>query len=111
MSESNHDQHGATPDSSRSAVEGLGQTTWSEAEGVSYEVAIESINSVIGAYSGLIGDEELAETPDAAKIAEWRQAKLEWADRRRALSPNDTAAVQAVRQETAALLADLTGRR
>lgn len=100
----------ASPAASRSVLEGIGSAAWSEEEGVSYEVAIESINLVVGAYSGLIGDEENAAAPDAGRIAAWREAKLEWAARRRALSPGDEAAVRAVRREAADLLRELTER-
>jgi predicted hotdog family 3-hydroxylacyl-ACP dehydratase len=100
----------ASPDASRSVLEGIGSAAWSEEDGVSYEVALEDINRVVGAYSGLIGDEENAASPDAGKIAAWRQAKLEWAARRRALSPGDAVAVQAVRREAADLLRELTER-
>ena len=114
MSESKPDERddasSTSPGPSRSVLEGIGTSPWAEEEGVSYEVALEAVNRVVGAYSGLIGEEESAAAPDADKIAAWRQAKLEWADRRRALSPDDAAAVQAVRREAAYLLRELTGQ-
>lgn len=61
---------------SESVLAGLGKASWSEEQGVSYEVALDSVNEVIGAYSGLIGREEASTEPDAAKVADWRQAKV-----------------------------------
>ncbi|MFG1913029.1 hypothetical protein [Kribbella sp. NPDC048928] len=107
-----HDQPDATPTGpgmARGVLDGVGPADLSDADGVSYEVAVEAINRVVGAYSGLIGDEENAAAPDAGKIAGWREAKLAWAARRRALSPGDAAAVQAVRREAADLVRALTG--
>ncbi|ADB35604.1 hypothetical protein Kfla_6612 [Kribbella flavida DSM 17836] len=93
---------------SESILGGLGKATWSEEEGVSYEVALNVINEVVGAYSGLIGREEASPSPNATKIAAWRQAKIAWAQRQRDLSPADPQAVQAVRQEAADLLRTLS---
>lgn len=86
---------------------GLGQTSWSAEEGVSYEVALEGINQVIGAYSGLIGRAESAAESDQEAIDRWTSEQRAWADRRRTLSPADPEAVQAVRQECITLLAAL----
>lgn len=97
--------------SSDGVLAGLGKSTWSEEEGVSYEVALDIVNEVVGAYSGLIGREEAAPSPDAAKIANWRQAKLAWAQKRRELSPTDPQAVASVRREAAYLLRTLSDRR
>ena len=95
---------------SQSILDGLGKASWSEEEGVSYEVALDMVNEVVGAYSGLIGREEASPSPDTAKIAAWRQAKVVWAHKRRDLSPADPQAVQAVRREAADLLRTLTER-
>ncbi|MFI5711784.1 hypothetical protein [Kribbella sp. NPDC051620] len=94
-----------------SVLANLGQATWTAEEGVSYEVAVEGINLVIGAYSGLIGREEATAEPDRAKIENWIQEQHAWSDRRRALSPADQEAVRAVRQECRALLATLRATR
>jgi hypothetical protein len=90
--------------SSDSVLTGLGKATWSEEEGVSYEVALDVINDVVGAYSGLIGREEASPDPDGAKIASWRRVKVAWAHKRRELSPADPKAVASVRREAAGLL-------
>jgi hypothetical protein len=89
----------------------IGTATWSPEDGVAYEVAVEAINQVVGAYSGLIGREEATDSPDATAIESWRTARGEWARRRRALSPADRAGVDRVLEECSALLPELRGRR
>jgi hypothetical protein len=103
------DSSGDSP-SGESTLAGLGKATWSEEEGVSYEAALDIVNEIVGAYSGMIGREEAAPSPDATRIAAWRQAKLSWARRRNDLSPADPQAVQAVRLEGADLLRTLSDR-
>lgn len=88
----------------------LGAATWSAEEGVAYEVAVEGINQVIGAYAAMIGRAESAPDPDAEAIAGWRREQQKWSVRRRELSPADPGAVRQVRQECAALLAQLRDR-
>jgi hypothetical protein len=89
----------------------LGPVTWSPEDGIAYEVALEGINQVVGAYSALIGREEAAEIPDIAAIESWQAAQAEWANTRRTLSPEDRAAVERVRAECSTLLAELRARR
>jgi hypothetical protein len=92
----------------RSVLAELGEATWSDEDGLSYEVALASINEVIGAYSGLIGREEASPHPDTTKLAAWRQAKLAWAQKLRVLTPADPPAVQAARHEAAEALRSLS---
>ena len=94
-----------------SVLAGLQAATWSPEDGVAYEVALEGINQIVGAYSGLIGREEASDNPAAAAIGAWRAAQSEWARRRRSLSPDDRAGVEQVLEECAALLTELRGRR
>jgi hypothetical protein len=98
-------------DEDASVLAGLEAATWSPEDGVAYEVALEGINQVVGAYSALIGREEASDTPDAAAIESWRTAQGEWAQKRRALSPVDRAGVDQVRAACSALLAELRGSR
>lgn len=100
---------GASP-SDESILAGLGEADWSQDDAVAYEVALDIVNEIIGAYSGLIGREEASPSPDATRIAAWRQAKLAWARRRNDLSPADPQTVQAVRLEGADLLRTLSDR-
>jgi predicted hotdog family 3-hydroxylacyl-ACP dehydratase len=85
--------------------------TWSPEDGTAYEVALEGINQVIGAYSALIGRAEASDALDSAAIESWRTAQGEWAQKRRALSPADRAGVAQVRAACSALLAELRGSR
>lgn len=94
-----------------SVLSRLGPVTWSWNDGVAYEVALEGINQVVGAYSGLIAREEASENPDTEAIESWRTARSEWVRERKALSPSDRAAVDQVRAESAALLAQLRAQR
>lgn len=107
MSDNDPTRDDAELDPSKSVLDGLGQATWSDEDAFSYEAAVDSINNLIGTYSGLIGNEEDTDAPDSAKIAAWRAARQDWADRRRALTPDDTAAVQAVRREVAVARGEL----
>jgi hypothetical protein len=89
----------------------LEPVTWSPEDGIAYEVALEGINQVVGAYSGLIGREEASENPDTAAIESWSAAQGEWVHRRETISPGDRAGVDRVRAECSALLRELRGRR
>jgi hypothetical protein len=93
-----------------SVLGNLGPATWSAEEGVAYEVALEGINHVIGAYAAMIGKAESAPEPDLDAIARWRHEQQKWSVRRRELSPGDFDAVQQVREECAALLAEFRDR-
>jgi hypothetical protein len=105
------DNQGNGSDGTDSVLDHLGTISWSADDGVAYEVALESINQVIGAYSCLIGRENSATTPDLEAIAGWRREQQRWSARRRQLSPADPDEVAAVRRECAALLVQLTGHR
>jgi hypothetical protein len=94
-----------------SVLSRLGPVTWSWNDGIAYEVALEGINQVVGAYSGLIGREEASESPDTEAIGSWRAARSEWTRRRKALSPADRAGVDQARAEASALLAELRSQR
>jgi hypothetical protein len=89
----------------------LGAVTWSPEDGVAYEVALEGINQIVGAYSGLIGREEASESPDVAAIESWHTAQGEWASIRKALSPADPDGVKRVRALCRTLLPELRGQR
>ncbi|MFJ3883196.1 hypothetical protein ACIPW5_37840 [Streptomyces sp. NPDC090077] len=88
---------------------GVEQASWSAEDGTAYEVALEGINHVVGAYSGLIGRAEKA--GDAARAGELAAEQGEWAARRKTLTPNDRAAVDAVTTEAAQKLAQLRNAR
>lgn len=94
-----------------SVLSRLGPVTWSWDDGIAYEVALEGINQVVGAYSGLIGREEASENPDHAAIDAWVAAQNTWEDRREALSPADRAGVDRARAECVSLLAELRAQR
>lgn len=94
-----------------SVLSRLGAVTWSPEDGVAYEVAVEGINQVVGAYSGLIGREEASDSPDLAAIESWLSAQGEWANIRRALSPTDPDGVARVRALCRTLLPELRAQR
>ena len=95
----------------QSVVGRLGAVTWSPEDGVSYEVALEGINQVVGAYSRLIGREEASDSPDVAAIESWRTAQGEWVNIRKELSPADTDGVKRVRALCRTLLPELRAQR
>jgi len=90
---------------------GLGPVTWSPEDGVAYEVALEVIHQVVGAYSALIAREESAVAPDESLIGTWEQEQGRWAGRGRNLSPADSRGVDHVTAECQALLARLRAMR
>ena len=98
-------------DEDESVLGRLGAVTWSPEDGVAYEVALEGINQVVGAYSGLIGREEASDSPDITAIDSWRTAQGEWASIRRALSPADIDGVKRVRALCRTLLPELRAQR
>ncbi|MGW7648329.1 hypothetical protein [Streptomyces bobili] len=85
----------------------MGTATWSSEDGTAYEVALEGINHVVGAYTRLIGESEAANATERADSLSGEQRR--WAARRRTLTPADRAEVDAVTAECARLLAELRG--
>src|SRR5262249_23688942 len=94
-----------------SVLSRLGPVTWSWNDGIAYEVALEGINQVVGAYGGLIGRGGASDDPDREAIESWVAAQNEWEDKRESLSPADRIGVDRVKAECAALLAELRARR
>ncbi|MBV6700220.1 hypothetical protein KV557_24475 [Kitasatospora aureofaciens] len=82
---------------------GLGTATWTHEEGISYEVALEGINHVVGAYAGLIARKRTTD-PESPAITAWKEQQEAWERRRRSLHADDHQAVAAVRAECKALL-------
>lgn len=90
-----------------SALQNMGTATWSAEDGTAYEVALEGINHVVGAYSRLIAEAETAVATERAETLSAEQRR--WAARRKSLTPADRAEVDAVTAECARLLAELRG--
>jgi hypothetical protein len=90
-----------------SVLQNMGTATWSSEDGTAYEVALEGINHVVGAYSRLIGEAEAADATERAEALTAEQGR--WAARRRTLTPADRAEVDAVTAECARLLTELRG--
>lgn len=93
---------------SEPVIGSLGPYTWSSKESVAYEVAIEAINGVVGAYSHLIAEAEKRPGTEA-EIAEYNRLSAECHQERRALRAEDTESVARVRAVYAARLHDLMG--
>ncbi|MFE7443790.1 hypothetical protein ACFU7X_25455 [Streptomyces chartreusis] len=83
----------------------MGTATWSSEDGTAFEVALEGINHVVGAYSRLIAEARAADNNDQADalVAE----RAQWSRRRKGLSPADRAAVDTVTADSARLLEQL----
>jgi hypothetical protein len=77
--------------------------TWSTAESVAYEAAVEAISEAVGAYSALIAAEEARADPDLQLVARAQAGQAECARRREELDPVDHKAVAQARQRFAAL--------
>lgn len=84
---------------------GMGTASWPAEDGTAYEVALEGINHVVGAYSALISRAERA--GDAALASELTAAQRAWAARRVSLTPEDRAGVDAVTTESTQVLEKL----
>lgn len=82
----------------------LGTAGWTPAQGVAYEVAQEAVRQAIGYYAHLIAEEEAADEPDVAAIAEWREAQQAWAARGQEFTPLDTRAIKRLRADADDLL-------
>ncbi|MFE2554827.1 hypothetical protein ACFXGT_02145 [Streptomyces sp. NPDC059352] len=88
---------------------GMGTASWSAEDCTAYEVAMEGISHVVGAYSGLITRAEKA--GDAARAAELTAEQGAWAARRKSLTPEGRTGVDAVTAESAQVLEQLRSAR
>ncbi|MFE0453856.1 hypothetical protein ACFW2D_21740 [Streptomyces sp. NPDC058914] len=89
------------------ALQNIEPATWSTDDGEAYEVALEGINHVVGAYSRLIAEAKTA--TDTARVETLTAEQRRWSARRINLTPADRAEVDAVTAECARLLAELRG--
>lgn len=80
---------------------------WSSEQSVAYEAAIEAINGVVGAYSGLIAEAE-NRPGTGAEIAEYQRLRTKCQQERRGLKPEDAENIARVRASYAARLRELT---
>ncbi|MFI8101232.1 hypothetical protein [Streptomyces sp. NPDC086023] len=83
----------------------LGPAAWSEEDGRAYEVALDGINQVVGAYSGLIAAAERA--GEADRVRGLRQEQARWSAKRLDLTPADRQEVDAITAEAAGVLRGL----
>lgn len=81
--------------------------SWSSEKSVAYEAAIEAINGVVGAYSGLIADAK--EHGNADEVAELRRRRTACQQERRGLRAENTEDIARVRTAYATRLRELTG--
>jgi len=95
----------------QSVLGAMGPVTWSLEDGVAYEVALELIQQVVGAYSALIAKEESSEVPDTTVIESWERVQGRWAGRGRELHPADRRGVESIIAECQALVAELRAMR
>ncbi|MFD9248125.1 hypothetical protein ACFV0D_40690 [Streptomyces sp. NPDC059556] len=63
----------------------MGTANWSAEDGTAYEVALEGINHVVGAYSGLIAQAQAAGDAERAQALIGEQGA--WAARKKGLTP------------------------
>ncbi len=84
--------------------------TWDSKAAVAYEVAIDAINGVVGAYNKLIDDEEQRPEPDGERLAELSRLILECQRERERIDPDDAGQVAEVRRRYSQRLRDLSER-
>lgn len=94
---------------SEPVLRAMGAATWSAQDGTAYEVPLEGINHVVGAYSSLVAAAEQA--GDADRVRELTEAQATWAARRQGLSPARRAQVDAVTVKSSQVLKRLRGAR
>ncbi|MFB8757540.1 hypothetical protein [Streptomyces nigra] len=87
----------------------MGIATWSMEDGIAFEVALDGINNVVGAYTRLIAQAGSAD--DTQQARDLAAERTRWSARRRSLTPDDRGAVDAVTTESARLLQQLRARR
>ena len=85
--------------------------TWDSEAAVAYEVAIEAINGVVGAYSALIHEERQRPEPNEERLAELRRLSMECQRERERINPDDAKQVAEIRQRYSQRLHDLRERR
>ncbi|GHG05429.1 hypothetical protein ACFFSH_38620 [Streptomyces filamentosus] len=90
-----------------SVLANMGAATWSAEDGTAYEVALEGINHVVGAYSGRIREARAAGDSEGVRV--FLQERTAWSQKRRSLSPVDRRTVDALTAEAAEVLASLRG--
>jgi hypothetical protein len=83
---------------------------WDSDESVAYEVAIEAINGVVGAYSAVIAAEEAKAEPDERVIAAARDGQAACARERRTLDPTDHGQIAEATRRAVELARSITGR-
>ncbi|KAB2976882.1 hypothetical protein F8R89_35675 [Streptomyces sp. SS1-1] len=86
----------------------VGTATWSMEDGIAFEVALNGIDSVVGAYTRLIAQARSAD--DTQKARDFAAQRGRWSARRRRITPADRATVDAVISESARLLEQLRAR-
>ncbi|MFC7872033.1 hypothetical protein ACFUS2_12905 [[Kitasatospora] papulosa] len=92
---------------SEPVISNLRPHVWSSEQSVAYEAAIEAINGVVGAYSGLLSEAEGRPGADA-EAAEYRRLRAACQQERRSLKAEDTENIARVRAAYAARLRELT---
>ncbi|MDX2692188.1 hypothetical protein [Streptomyces ipomoeae] len=90
-----------------SVLSSMATATWSAEDGTAYEVALEGINHVVGAYSGLIDEAKTAH--DTARAETLIAERRRWAARRESLTPARRTEVDVITAECSRLLAQLRG--
>ncbi|MFE5974360.1 hypothetical protein ACFQ64_19630 [Streptomyces sp. NPDC056460] len=85
----------------------MGTANWSAEDATAYEVALEGINHVVGAYSGLIAQARAAGDAERAQALTGEQGA--WAAKRKGLTPADRAGVGAVASDCTETLNRLRG--
>jgi len=86
-----------------SIVARMGTVTWSAGDATAHAVALEGIDSVIGAYSGLISRSR--EEGDALRTEALLAERRRWSGRRRDIHVSDRAGVDRLIQTAADRLA------
>ncbi|MFB7398300.1 hypothetical protein [Streptomyces sp. NPDC056191] len=85
----------------------MGTANWSTEDGTAYEVALEGINHVVGACSGLIAQAQAAGDAERAQALISEQGA--WAARKKGLTPADRAGVDSLTAECTRTLNRLRG--
>ncbi|MGW2477234.1 hypothetical protein [Streptomyces sp. NPDC001665] len=85
-----------------SVLAGMGTASWSAQDGVAYEVALEGINHVVAAYSGLIAQARKA--GNSVRGDELLAEQSAWSAKRGSLAPEDRAGVDALTADSAQVL-------